>query len=118
MRWFSQKEKSSDEGATAGLLHALRDRDPNVCSWAAEEARVQRLREAVPALVELLYRTGPGSKHVITAAARALGDIGDLRAMQHLGEAGYAREYSGALGSMRLHEWDANEGEDVSELPS
>lgn len=83
--------------STADLIKALRDADLDVCCSAAEQARIQRLREAVPALVELLYRSGPGSKRVITAAARALGDIGDLRAIQHLGEAGYAHEYSGAI---------------------
>jgi len=81
----------------AALLKALRDSDPNVCCRAAYQARTQRLRGAVPALVELLYRSGPDSKRVIIGAARALGDIGDLRAIQHLEEAGFAHEYSGAI---------------------
>lgn len=83
--------------SSVDLLKALRDAELDVCCSAAEQARTLRLREAVPALIELLYGTGPGSKRVITAAARALGDICDLRAMQHLGEAGFAREYSGAI---------------------
>ncbi|MEK6410583.1 MAG: HEAT repeat domain-containing protein [Acidobacteriota bacterium] len=87
MRWFS----------TADLLTALRDEELDVCYSAAEQARTQSIRDAVPALVELLYRSGPGSKRVITAAAQALGDIGDLRAIQHLGEAAYAHEYDGPV---------------------
>jgi hypothetical protein len=55
---------------------------------------MQRVRAVVPTLVELLYETGPDSKSLITAVARALGEIGDLRAMQHLGEARYAHSYS------------------------
>jgi len=64
---------------------------------AAGQAGKRRVREAVPALVELLYSSGPGSKVVITAVARALGDIGDLRAIQHLEEAAYAHQYEGPV---------------------
>lgn len=87
MRWSS----------TDDLLKALRDAELDTCCSAAQQAREERVCEAVPALIELLYSSGPGSKRVITTAARALGHIGDLRAMQHLGEAIYAREYSGAI---------------------
>jgi HEAT repeat protein len=79
-----------DAGATENLIRALRDRDLEVRCRAAEQAGTRCVRAAVPTLVELLYTTGPGSKRLITAAARALGEIGDLRAMQHLGEAGSA----------------------------
>jgi hypothetical protein len=92
--------------SAADLLKALRDIDLDVCCRAAEQASTERVLEAVQALVELLYSSGPGSKRVITAAARALGDIGDLRAIQHLEEAGFAREYSGAIPGFLMYTAD------------
>jgi hypothetical protein len=76
-------------GTAEELIRSLRHGNIEVRRKAAEQAGNQRLRDAVPALVELLYVTEPGSKLLIVAVARALGNIGDLRAMQHLGEAGF-----------------------------
>lgn len=75
---------------TEELIRALRQGNLDVRRRAAEQAGTHRIRAAVPALVELLHTTGPDSKPLITTVARALGDIADLRAMQHLGEAGYS----------------------------
>lgn len=87
MPWaFGTKESSQ-------LLQALRNPDSLICCQAAQEARKQRLRSAVPALVELLYRSGPQNAKVRAEAARALGEIGDVRAVQHLGEAEYWEPY-------------------------
>jgi hypothetical protein len=86
-----------DATTTENLIRALRDGNLDVRCRAAEQAGMQRIRGVVPTLVELLYQTGPNSKSLITAIARALGEIGDLRAMQHLGEARYAHSYSGGL---------------------
>lgn len=87
----------NSDSSIDSLIKSLRQGDLNLRCKAASQAGKERVRAAVPALVELLYTTGPGSKRLITTCARALGEIGDLRAMQHLGEAGYAHRYSGGL---------------------
>jgi hypothetical protein len=90
MGWLSGK--SEEERGYGELLEALRSRDAARICAAANRVAEQKLRHAVPLLVPLLYS---GNKRVIAAVARALGEIGDLRAMQHLGEAGCAHEFTG-----------------------
>src|SRR5689334_8056933 len=82
MGWmFGKSEKGRRD---SDLLEALGSRDTARICEAADRAGEQKLRQAVPVLVPLLYS---GNKRVIAAVAQALGEIGDLRAMQHLGEA-------------------------------
>jgi hypothetical protein len=90
--WLFRKGQTSSRNPIDSLIQDLRATNAEVCSQAADQAGEQRLKAAVPALVELLYCK---NKRVIAAAARALGEIGDLRAMQHLGEASYAQEFAG-----------------------
>ena len=45
-------------------MEPLRDSDPSVCCRAAQAAGKQKLRTAVPALVELLYRSGSHNARV------------------------------------------------------
>ncbi len=89
MGWLFGKGEKSSRDPVGALIHDLRSTNPEVCRKAAELAGEQRLKAAVPALVELLYLK---DKRVIAAAARALGEIGDIRAIQHLEEAGYAQD--------------------------
>ena len=92
MEWMFGK---SEKGRRDSDLHeALGSRDTARICEAADRAGEQKLRQAVPVLVPLLYS---GNKRVIAAVAQALGEIGDLRAMQHLGEAGYLQEFSGGV---------------------
>jgi hypothetical protein len=88
---------TSDARTTQIVIQSLRNGDLNVRCQAAQQAGEQRIRAAVPTLVELLHETGPDSKRLIAVVAHALGEIGDLRAMQHLGEARYAHAYSAGL---------------------
>jgi len=92
MGWLSRRGKSS-EAEDDGLLKALRDTDLNICLKAAEIARQQKRKDAVPALIELLYKPGTLFRPLRIAVARALGEIGDLRALQHLGEANYCEPW-------------------------
>lgn len=101
MEWPWKKTTTSDTSMTDTLTRSLEDTDPEVCCRAAAQAGKERVRTAVLPLVKLLYTKGTRSKRIITAAAKALGDIGDLRAIQHLMEASYSHSYSGGLpGSM------------------
>jgi hypothetical protein len=95
-----------DASTTENLIRALRNGDHQVRCKAAEQAGRRREHAAVPTLVELLYETGPDSKSLITVVASALGEIGDLRAMQHLGEARYAHSYSAGLPGFKTYTAD------------
>ena len=94
MPWLSGRGEKSRRDPVGALVQDLRSANPEVCRKAAELAGEQHLKAAVPALVELLYLK---DKRVIAAAAHALGEIGDLRAVQHLGEAGYAHDCLGLV---------------------
>lgn len=89
MGWLFGKGETSGRSPVDALVQELRSADFGVCRRAAEKAGEQRLQGAVPALIELLYRTGSGSKPAIATAATALGNIGDLRALHHLREVSY-----------------------------
>jgi len=78
----------------AALLSALRDSKHSTCIQAANIAGRERRKDAVPALIELLYRSGKTCAPIRIAAARTLGNIGDLRALHHLGEAHYREPLS------------------------
>jgi hypothetical protein len=97
MEWpWEKKMNAPNVSAVDSLIGALDDADPEVCCRAAAKAGRERNRAAVLPLVKLLYsRDRPGSKQIIAVAARALGEIGDLRAIQHLEEAGFAHVYGG-----------------------
>src|SRR5438132_1826150 len=97
MEWLWKKTKTSDASATDALIRALETADPEVCCRAAAQAGNERVHTAVLPLVKLLYAKGPSSKRIVTAAAKALGDMSDLRALQHLMEASYAHSYSEGL---------------------
>lgn len=91
MSWLFGKGQASEVEDRDRLLKALRDTNPNICLRAVEIVSQKRSKDAVPALIELLYKYKFTTDFmpVRAAVARALGDIGDLRAMQHLGEAHY-----------------------------
>lgn len=71
------------------IISMIRSSVPSECLGGAEQAGHNRLRAAVPALIELLLRRGPEFKNGRRAAALALGEIGDVRALNWLGEASY-----------------------------
>jgi len=82
------------ENLVGALIQALRSGDSESCRRAARRAGEEHCEAVVPALIELLYRK---DKAVIAAAAQALRDIGDLRAIQHLEECAYAQEFVGGI---------------------
>lgn len=82
--------KSSPDDPSEPLIRALGSSDAAECCDAARVVGQRRTRTAVPSLIELLYRRGPDDCQIRRESARALGEIGDLRAIQHLGEAEYA----------------------------
>jgi hypothetical protein len=94
MGWLFGKGVKSSRNPVDALIQDLRSSNPEVCRKAADLAGQQRLKAAVPALVELLYLK---DKRAIAAAARALGEIGDVRAIQHLEEAAFAQEFVGGI---------------------
>lgn len=94
MGWIFGKGEKSSRNPDDALIQDLRSSNPEVCRKAADRAGQQRLKAAVPALVELLYLK---DKRAIAAAARALGEIGDVRAIQHLEEAAFAQEFVGGV---------------------
>ena len=71
------------------LISMIKADAPAVCIGGAEQAGQQRLRAAVPALIELMLHKGPAFEDARKAAAAALGEIGDLRALNWVGEASY-----------------------------
>jgi len=87
------------------LIRSLKGSDPSICCQAARMAGQQRMRDAVPALVELLYSYNSGVRE---DAARALGEIGDVRAVQHLGEAEYWEEYPAGARTLAVIEEATN----------
>jgi hypothetical protein len=89
MGWLFGKGKTPKEESRNNLFKALRSTEPGICLQAVELAGQQRMKDAVPALVEILYISEAAFRPVRIAVARALGEIGDLRALQHLGEANY-----------------------------
>src|ERR1039457_2998662 len=80
--------------SVGALIQALRSGDSESSRRAARRAGEELCEAVVHDLIELLYRK---DKAVIAAAARALGDIGDLRAIQHLEECAYAQEFAGGI---------------------
>src|ERR1039458_4756607 len=86
--------KPIGEQSVGALIQALRSSDSESCRRAAQRAGDEPCEGSVPALIELLYRK---DKAVIAAAAQALGNIGDLRAIQHLEECAYAQDFAGGI---------------------
>jgi hypothetical protein len=94
MGWLFGKGEKSSRNPVDGIIQDLRSGDPEVCRKAADLAGQQRLKAAVPTLVELLYLK---DKRAMAAAARALGEIGDVRAIQHIEEATFGQEFVGGI---------------------
>jgi HEAT repeat protein len=67
-----------------GLVAALSDSDPKVRAEASKSLGSRGVREAVPALVDLLRASARNEHQVAVAAAEALGKLGDARAVDAL----------------------------------
>jgi hypothetical protein len=94
VKWFFGRNEITSGTSVDALIQGLRSTDSESCRRAARRAGDERCAAAVPALIEVLYRK---DKTVIAAAAQALGDIGDLRAIQHLEEAAALHEFAGGI---------------------